>query len=173
MLCIVFHFLTINILSANAWTSMMQQKQQTIRKHLMIGHSRKLHTHSSSSSSHMYTSLRMAEVFELEGEAEVKGEGVQTDEQLGKSHGYEGSFKVGDIVKVNSELRIWHVKAYSKDGFLATGFHGRVLGFDLYGRKFGSLCSAITPIRVEFEPNGQGIPSGMYMCECCCSLCLD
>ena len=165
MLCIVFLFLAINILTANAWTNIIQQKQQlTIRKHLMTTTtthlSRKI---SSTHSSHTtYTSLQMAEVFELEDEAEVKGEDIQTDQQLGKTHGYEGDFKINDIVKVNSDIRIWHVKAYSKDGFLATGFHGRVIGFDLYGRKFSSLCSAITPIRVEFEPNGEGIPSGMF-----------
>lgn len=105
-------------------------------------------------------SLRMAEVFEIEDETETDGAGSQTDEQLGKTHGYEGAFKVGDVVKVTSSIRMWHVKAYSKEGFLATGFQGRVIGFDLYGRKFSSLCSAITPIRVEFEPGNEGIPAG-------------
>ena len=156
---VVFLFLAISILNVDAWTSIIQQKLNRYElssssRNLMNIYSRKI------GHSNKYTSLRMAEVFELEDETEAEGAGIQTDEQLGKTHGYEGSFKVGDIVKVNSEIRIWHVKAYSKEGFLAAGFHGRVLGFDLYGRKFGSLCSAITPIRVEFEPAGQGIPSG-------------
>lgn len=79
-----------------------------------------------------------------------------------KTHGYEGNFKVGDVVRVAKDIRIWSVKAYSKEGFMAKGFTGKVSALLLYGRKHGTLCSAITPIKVDFEPNGEGIPPNMF-----------
>jgi hypothetical protein len=48
------------------------------------------------------------------------------------------------------------------DGFDCEGFEGVVQSLVLYGRKFKSLCGAITPIKVEFQPNGSGIPPGMF-----------
>lgn len=77
------------------------------------------------------------------------------------THGYEGDFKVGDIVKVKKSIRFWQVKQYSKDGFDCLGFVGRVQNLVLYGKK-GTLCSAITPIKVEFLPENEGIPVGMF-----------
>jgi hypothetical protein len=32
----------------------------------------------------------------------------------------------------------------------------------LYGRKYKTLCSAITPVLVEFLPDGEGIPTNMF-----------
>ena len=88
---------------------------------------------------------------------------TRTDEEKGLSHGYEGNFKVGDKVRVVKEnLRIWSVKQYMETGFICTGFCGVVHSLALYGRKKKALCSAITPIRVEFEPNGPGIPENMF-----------
>ena len=87
----------------------------------------------------------------------------RTDEEKGLTHGYEGNFKVGDRVRViKQNLRIWSVKPYMQDGFLCDGFTGKVHSLVLYGRKKRALCSAITPIKVEFEPNGEGIPPGMF-----------
>lgn len=88
---------------------------------------------------------------------------VKSDLELGKTHGYEGDFKIGDKVRIKSDIRLWHVKEYSKEGFLCKGYEGVVIGFDLYGRKVKSLCSAITPVKVEFLPDGNGVPPG----ECC------
>jgi hypothetical protein len=85
-----------------------------------------------------------------------------TDEDLGKTYGYEGNFKVGDSVRVKKDITIWSVKQYSKEGFNCKGFEGKVVELVLYGRKFKSLCSAITPIKVEFLPDGNGIPEGMF-----------
>jgi hypothetical protein len=103
---------------------------------------------------------KMAEIMELEGEMQPEEKDTKTDAELGKTHGYEGDFKLGDIVKINADIRLWHVKAYNKEGFIAKGFVGKIQGFDLYGRKYNSLCSAITPIRVEFQPDGVGIVPG-------------
>jgi hypothetical protein len=86
----------------------------------------------------------------------------KTDEELGKTHGYEGDFKVGDIVKVKNSIRIWSVKEHAENGFDAEGYEGVVQALALYGRKHKSLCSAITPVKVEFQPNGKGIPEGMF-----------
>mmetsp|Transcript_21944 Transcript_21944/g.36748 ORF Transcript_21944/g.36748 Transcript_21944/m.36748 type:complete len:182 (-) Transcript_21944:54-599(-) len=79
-----------------------------------------------------------------------------------KTHGYEGDFVVGDIVKVKDSIRIWSVKKYQENGFDAKGFVGRVHELALYGRKLKTLCSAITPVKVMFEPNGDGIPPDMF-----------
>lgn len=79
-----------------------------------------------------------------------------------KTHGYEGDFKVGDLVRVKSSIRIWSVKPYTKTGFDALGFVGTVHSLALFGRKYKTLCSAITPIKVEFQPDGDGIPSAMF-----------
>ena len=79
-----------------------------------------------------------------------------------KTYGYEGNFNVGDIVKVNRHIRIWSVKPYTKEGFDSYGFVGKVNSLQLYGRKFKTLCSAITPVKVEFEINSEGIPPNMF-----------
>jgi len=79
-----------------------------------------------------------------------------------KTHGYEGTFKVGDVVRVQKSIRIWSVKPYTKTGFDAFGFVGTVQSLALFGRKHKTLCSAITPIKVEFKPDGDGIPSAMF-----------
>ena len=84
------------------------------------------------------------------------------DEIPVKTYGYEGSFQVGDVVKVNKSIKIWSVKQYSKEGFDCKGYVGKVNSLALYGRKFKTLCSAITPVRVEFEPSGEGVPPGMF-----------
>ena len=83
-------------------------------------------------------------------------------EAIIETHGYEGNFKVGDIVKVNKHIRLWNVKPYTKDGFDSYGFIGKVNSLQLYGRKYKTLCSAITPVKVEFEPNSEGIPPNMF-----------
>jgi len=88
---------------------------------------------------------------------------TRTDEEKGLTHGYEGAFKVGDKVRViKKDLRIWSVKPYMGNGFICTGFCGVVQSLALYGRKKKALCSAITPIRVEFDPAGPGIPEKMF-----------
>ena len=79
-----------------------------------------------------------------------------------KTHGYEGDFQVGDIVKVKKPIRIWSVKQYAKEGFICEGFVGRVSALVLYGRKYNTLCSAITPIKVEFQPDDSSIPEKMF-----------
>lgn len=86
----------------------------------------------------------------------------RTDEEKGLTHGYEGSFKVGDKVRVKKHFKIFSVKAYSKEGFDPYNFCGVVKGLALYGRKYKTLCSAITPIIVEFVPEGEGIPPKMF-----------
>eukprot|EP01036_Dinobryon_divergens_P030142 gene30142-39339_t len=79
-----------------------------------------------------------------------------------KTYGYEGDFQVGDVVKVTKPIRIWSVKQYMKEGFICEGFVGKVVGLALYGRKFNSLCSAITPVKVEFQPDHDSIPQKMF-----------
>lgn len=86
----------------------------------------------------------------------------KTDEDKGLSHGYEGDFKIGDKVRVTANVKIWSVKQFMKEGFEVSGFTGTVSSLALYGRKHKTLCSAITPIRVEFQPDGEGIPTGMF-----------
>ena len=89
--------------------------------------------------------------------AKSQGEGGPTDEELGKTNGYEGDFKVGNVVRVNKAIKIWAVKPYTKDGFDANGLVGTVSSLVLYGRKKKSLCSAITPVKVEFDPTDASI----------------
>lgn len=86
----------------------------------------------------------------------------KTDEEKGLTHGYEGKFKVGDRVRIIKHTKIYSVKQYASDGFDPFGYVGQVVSLVLYGRKFKSLCSAITPIKVEFQPNGDGIPTDMF-----------
>lgn len=95
-------------------------------------------------------------------EEEDDNSNSSTDEELQKTHGYEGDFKVGDVVRVAKPIRIWSVKQHAKEGFMAEGFVGTVSQLVLYGRKHKTLCSAITPIKVEFLPDGEGIPAGMF-----------
>jgi len=85
----------------------------------------------------------------------------RTDEQKGLTHGYEGNFKVGDKVRVKNDIRIWSVKPYMKEGFVCKNYCGVVHSLALYGKKKKSLCSAITPIRVQFQPDSEGVPEGM------------
>jgi uncharacterized protein YodC (DUF2158 family) len=94
--------------------------------------------------------------------ATAEPEETRTDEELGTTHGYEGDFKVGDVVRVKDDIRIWSVKQYSDEGFSCQGFEGKVVQLVLYGRKLKSLCSAITPVKVDFEPTGNGVPEGMF-----------
>lgn len=106
--------------------------------------------------------LKMMDIQEF-GDDETDGASEEsTEEQRGLSHGYEGDFKVGDSVRVKESIRIWSVKKYMKEGFDVKGFHGKVHSLALYGRKYKTLCSAITPIKVEFEPDSPGIPPGMF-----------
>eukprot|EP01035_Chromulina_nebulosa_P020383 gene20383-26453_t len=86
---------------------------------------------------------------------------TKTDEEKGLTHGYEGEFKIGDVVRVKKHIKIYSVKLYSKDGFDAYDMVGKIASLALYGRKLKTLCSAITPIRVEFQPSG-GVPTGMF-----------
>ena len=58
-----------------------------------------------------------------------------TDAEAGKTYGYEGDFKVGDIVRVNKDIKIWSVKEYNKEGFSCEGYQGTVKELVLYGRK--------------------------------------
>ena len=85
-----------------------------------------------------------------------------TDEEAKKTHGYEGDFKVGDIVRVKNSCKIYSIKQYADNGFDPKGFEGVVSALVLYGRKYKSLCSAITPVKVEFQPTNTGIPAGMF-----------
>ena len=79
-----------------------------------------------------------------------------------KTLGYEGSYKPGDVVRVAKSIKIFSVKEYSKDGFDIKDFVGTVSALKLYGRKFKTVCSAITPIVVAFKPDEEGIPPGMF-----------
>ena len=89
--------------------------------------------------------LRMVQIAEF-GDADEE-QPVQPEKPV--TYGYEGSFQVGDIVKVTKPIRIWSVKMYMKEGFVCEGFVGKVVGLALYGRRFNSLCSAITPVKVS------------------------
>lgn len=88
-------------------------------------------------------------------------EGGTNDEQM-KTHGYEGDFLIGDIVRVNIHTKIYSVKKYAKEGFDPYGFVGKVDSFALYGRKLKTLCSAITPVKVAFMPEDPSIPKDMF-----------
>ena len=85
-----------------------------------------------------------------------------TDEAAKKTHGYEGDFRIGDTVRVKSSCKIYSVKQFADQGFDPKGFEGVVSALVLYGRKYKSLCSAITPVKVEFQPTSNGIPVGMF-----------
>ena len=82
----------------------------------------------------------------------------RTDRDKGLSHGYEGDFKKGDNIKVTMTCTIYSVKPFLKEGLQAQGMEGEVADLVLYGRKHDSLCSAITPIKVKFQPGGVGVP---------------
>jgi hypothetical protein len=103
-----------------------------------------------------------AEVLDFQEDAPILSDDSRTDEDKGLTHGYEGNFKVGDKVKVTKDIRIYSVKSYAKDGFNPIGMVGTVVQLVLYGRKLKSLCSAITPVKVEFQIDGEGIPEGMF-----------
>lgn len=87
---------------------------------------------------------------------------TRTDQEKGLTHGYEGSFKVGDKVRVIVSTKIWSVKEYNKIGFDPQGMCGTVDALVLYGRKLKTLCSAITPVKVSFKPDNEGIPPNMF-----------
>lgn len=93
---------------------------------------------------------------------ELSDDGTGEAEAEVTTHGYEGNFKVGDVVKVAINTKMYHVKQYSKTGFDPHGFVGRVDSLALYGRKFKTLCSAITPVKVKFSPEDPSIPAGMF-----------
>ena len=98
---------------------------------------------------HIPFQLRMVQITEF-GDADEE-QPVQQEKPT--TYGYEGNFKVGDTVKVTKPIRIWSVKQYMKEGFVCEGFVGKVVGLALYGRKFNSLCSAITPVKVIIACN--------------------
>lgn len=77
------------------------------------------------------------------------------------THGYEGDFKEGDVVRVKGDITIYSVKKYRDEGFNCNEYVGTVKKLHLYGRKFNTLCSAITPVQVEFLPDAEGTPEGM------------
>jgi ribosomal protein L21E len=86
----------------------------------------------------------------------------RTDEEKGLSHGYEGPFKIGDEVRVKISTKLYHVKQHSKVGFDPHGMTGKVVQLVLYGRKKKSLCSAITPVKIEVDVDGPGVPQGLF-----------
>jgi hypothetical protein len=102
------------------------------------------------------------EIQEFGDDTVVASDDTRTDEEKGLTLGYEGDFKVGEKVRVKISTKVWSVKQYMKEGFDPKGFEGTVQSLALYGRKYKTLCSAITPIRVEFAPDGTGIPAGMF-----------
>ena len=87
------------------------------------------------------TSIQVVEIaeFDDEGDATVVAKDnidpTKTDQENGLTHGYEGTFKVGDRVKVLKSIKIWSVKQYFKQGFECQGFEGKVVDLVLYGRK--------------------------------------
>ena len=87
-----------------------------------------------------------------ETEGDNDGDDIRSDEEKGLTHGYEGDFKVGDVVKVKISTTIYSVADYRKEGFDPQGLQGIIHELVLYGRKEKSLCSAITPIKVKFDP---------------------
>ena len=107
--------------------------------------------------------LKMTEVeeFQFEDSEEINAD-KRTDEEKLLTHGYEGNYKLGDVVRVIKPIVIHSVKPYQLKGFNSLNFIGKVQSFALYGRKYKSLCSAITPIRVEFQPNDKSIPENMF-----------
>mmetsp|Transcript_28232 Transcript_28232/g.38863 ORF Transcript_28232/g.38863 Transcript_28232/m.38863 type:complete len:184 (+) Transcript_28232:16-567(+) len=112
------------------------------------------------SRSNLKTQLSVAEIAVF-GDEDITDESSEAIEKP-KTHGYEGDFQVGDIVRVKKPIRIWSVKQHAKEGFSCEGFVGTVSALVLYGRKYQTLCSAITPIKVDFQPNGEGIPPNMF-----------
>eukprot|EP00981_Chlorochromonas_danica_P008372 scaffold2163_cov158-Ochromonas_danica.AAC.7 len=118
---------------------------------------------------HRSVARYMAEIPEFgdeEGVVETKPTTTATSPTTAAStkatYGYEGNFKVGDVVRVSKNIVLYHVKGYTKQGLDCNGFVGTVQALLLYGKKYGTLCSAITPIKVEFLPDGEGIPPGKF-----------
>jgi len=106
------------------------------------------------------TQLSLAEIAVF-GDEDIPDELSQVAEKP-QTHGYEGDFQIGDKVRVKKPIRIWSVKQHAKEGFICEGFVGTVSALVLYGRKYQTLCSAITPVKVDFQPNGEGIPPNMF-----------
>lgn len=94
-----------------------------------------------------YSSALQMEIMDL-------GDDSDDDFVEPETHGYEGDFQVGDIVKVNIHTKLYHVIKYRTDGFDPYGFIGTVSELALFGRKKKTLCSAITPVKVTFNPDG-------------------
>jgi hypothetical protein len=118
--------------------------------------------HYSPSSSRSITKLFMTVEELFDEESDGNSEDKRTDEEKGLTHGYEGTFKVGQTVRVMKHMKIYSVKAYADKGFDPYHFTGKIIALSLYGRKHKTLCSAITPIIVQFEPNNEGIPANMF-----------
>jgi len=100
--------------------------------------------------------LSAAEIVDLTDNGENDTETAPT------THGYEGDFRVGDTVKVKINTKMYHVKQHAKTGFDPHGFVGKIDSLALYGRKYKTLCSAITPVKVKFAPDDPSIPAGMF-----------
>ena len=75
-------------------------------------------------------SLKLYAIIDLADKDESPVEATKVE-----THGYEGDFKVGDVVRVKSDIRIWSVKEHSKEGFDCKGYEGTVKELVLYGRK--------------------------------------
>jgi len=98
-------------------------------------------------------------IVEFDGDEETKSEDDVSKKMT--THGYEGDFQVGDVVRVVPSIHIWSVKEHMKDGFNCQGFVGTVGSLQLYGRKFKTLCSAITPVKIDIMPDSEGVPPGI------------
>ena len=109
--------------------------------------------------------LRAAEIPEFDDDemtdddsGDSEEEDDRTDMEKGLSHGYEGDFKKGESVRVLADCKIYSVKPFLSEGLIPKGMEGEIAELVLYGRKHKSLCSAITPIKVKFQPGGPGVP---------------
>lgn len=108
------------------------------------------------------TSLKDAGVIDFdESHNDDDDSDTRTDREKGKTHGYEGDFKVGDIVRVVVDTTMFSVPGH-KEGVSLIGASGTVTELALYGRKKGSLCSAITPIKVRFEAEQETMDEGLF-----------
>ena len=88
------------------------------------------------------------------------GAETEKEEKVITTHGYEGDYLPGDIVRVKNDMIMWHIKKYKDEGLNVKGYVGTVGSLELYGRKLKTLCSAITPVKTKFEVDGEGQPAG-------------
>lgn len=116
-------------------------------------------SHLLSTSGQILSMINNIDIIDFADEEEPSGPPEQKDN---KTHGYEGDFKVGDRVRVIKNITIFSVKKYSQSGFNIHGYTGKVAALLLYGKKYGTLCSAITPIKVQFQPGEEGVSSEMF-----------